>query len=331
MEEHYHELAKRIGLAESKRIPQVFKMMVDDSEAALLLALPGSAPELAEKMGRSIEDVRNSLQSFYLKGLVFPSRKTDPPTYRLCRDIIQFHDATILWPEAPQKFHDLWQEWTEVEWPDLAKIMEQILPRPGMRVIPVGLTLKAQGQVLAFEDVRSIVDQAQKLAVTKCTCRLVAKKCERTLEACVQVDNAAAYAIDRGTGREISKEEALDLFRRCEEEGLIHTTFNQKSVHHVICNCCGDCCQFMPVLIQYGTAVVGASRFEARVDPDLCTGCETCIDRCYVHAVTMEEDIARVNPEQCLGCGLCAVTCPSGAMSLVEVRPAEHVPDKLYG
>ena len=49
------------------------------------------------------------------------------------------------------------------------------------------------------------------LAVTKCTCRLTAHKCDRPLEACLQVNRAAQYSIDRGTGREVSKEEALKI------------------------------------------------------------------------------------------------------------------------
>ncbi len=34
---------------------------------------------------------------------------------------------------------------------------------------------------------------------------------------------------------------------------------------------------------------------------------------------------------RCLGCGLCQVTCPSRAIRLVEVRPADYVPERLFG
>ena len=334
MDDKYHELAARIGLGQSERIPVLFSMIVDETEAGLLLAMPGDVPTLAEKVGRPEDEVDRMVQTLFVKGLVFPSFKTDPTSYRMGRDIVQFHDATILWPDAPKEFLDLWQEWTEVEWPHMAKEMSQVMPKPGMRVIPVGVTVKAQGEVLAFEDVKEIIEKAREVAVTKCTCRLVAHKCDRTLEACLQVDNAAAYAVARGTGRKLTKEEALDIVRKSEEEGLIHTTFNQRSVDHVICNCCGCCCQFLPELIKHGTNVVDPSRFRARVDEDLCTGCETCVERCYFGAVSMvskgDEETAEVDPDKCLGCGVCAVTCPSGAMTMIEVRPAEHVPEKMF-
>jgi ferredoxin len=270
--------------------------------------------------------------------VIFPSFKTDPPSYRLARDMIQFHDATILWPEAPQAFLDLWQEWTEAEWPALAEAASRALPRPGMRIIPVGVSAQTDGQVLAFEDVKDIIENADNLAVTKCTCRLVAHKCDKPLEVCLQVNNAASYAITRGTGRQLTKDEALEVIREAEEEGLMHATFNQRSVNHVICNCCGCCCQFLPVLINYGTSVVAPSRFQAEIVPDLCNGCEMCLERCYVRALEMVPDdgdsgelIAQITPEKCLGCGLCKVVCPTEAIIMAEVRSSDFVPERAFG
>ncbi len=333
MDTRYQELAERIGLGQSERIPQLFAMLADSAETELLLALPGDANSLAKKLGRPEEEVAEQLQELFVKGVIFPSFKTDPPSYRLARNMIQFHDATILWPEAPQEFLDLWQEWTEIEWPPMAEGMSRALPRPGMRVIPVGVSAQADGKVLAFEDVKDIIENADRLAVTKCTCRLVAHKCDRTLEACLQVNNAASYAISRGTGRQLTKEEALEIVRNAEEEGLIHTTFNQRTVSHVICNCCGCCCQFLPVLIEQGISVVAPSRFQAEIEADSCNGCELCLDRCYVKSIEMaprngdENDlVAQVEAETCLGCGLCKVVCPTDAISMEEVRPSDFVP-----
>ncbi len=332
MEAQYTELARRIGLGQSQRIPMLFKMIANADEADLLLVLPADPPTAAAKLGRSEHEVRSMLDTLFIKGLVFPSRKTDPPTYRMGRDLVQFHDATILWLDAPKEFLDLWQEFMETEWPDVAKAFGRILPRPFTRVIPVGITVPARTHILAFEDVREIVEKARKLAVTKCTCRLTAHKCDKKLEACLQVNNAAEYSLSRGTGRELSKQEALELLRECEEQGLIHVVMNKQDVDHFICNCCACCCQTMPILIQHGVRVVEPSRFAARVDPELCEVCETCLDRCFFSAITMENgETARVNEEKCLGCGLCQVTCPTGAISMVEVRQTDYVPQKLFG
>jgi len=51
------------------------------------------------------------------------------------------------------------------------------------------------------------------------------------------------------------------------------------------------------------------------IDPDLCTGCKTCISVCAYSAISFDEsqNIARVNDALCHGCGSCAAVCPSSS------------------
>jgi Pyruvate/2-oxoacid:ferredoxin oxidoreductase delta subunit len=332
MKDPYQELAARIALGSSERIPKLFAMIADEDDAELLLALPADMDTAAKKLGRPAKEVEKSLKHLFIKGLVFPSTKTDPPTYRMSKDLVQFHDASILWPEAPQEFLDLWQEFMEVEWPEIAKVFSQMVPRPFTRVIPVGVTLEAKTHVLAYEDIEEIINNSRNLAVTKCTCRLTANNCDKPLETCLQVNRAADYTMARGTGRSLSKTEALELMKHCEEEGLIHVVINKQNVDHFICNCCGCCCQTMPILIKHGVSVVEPSRFSARVNPDTCVACGTCEQRCYVGAIELvPESQARVDEDKCLGCGICLVTCPSDSIEMVEVRDKDFVPEKLFG
>ncbi|MBU2551490.1 MAG: 4Fe-4S binding protein [Proteobacteria bacterium] len=328
MTDRYEELAGRVGLSRFPRIVRLIEMMADAEEAELLLALPGEAGSLAARLGRDVASVDGMLKTLFVKGLAFPNLKSDPPAYRLVRDAVQFHDSSILWPEAPSAFLDLWQEFMEEDGYEVFKLVADRLPRPVMRVIPVGLTVPVESRILAFEDVRQAIEEAEIMAVTRCTCKVTARKCETTLECCLQLNNAARYALARGTGRELNREEALALMKRSEEEGLIHTVNNLKSMHTVICNCCPCCCQNFPGLVKYGIRTVDPSRFTARIDPDRCTGCGACLDRCYFGAIEMETDLAVVaEPDRCMGCGLCQVTCPAEAIDLIEVRPPDFIPD----
>jgi ferredoxin len=325
----YQELAGRIGLGESKIAPRLFEMIADETDAKILLSLPGTVPDLQAKMGLNQEEAEKRMKDLFLKGLVFPSHKTTPATYRMGRDFVQFHDATILWKNAPIEFLDLWQEFMEKEWPEYARRISEMLPKPFTRMIPVNVSIQAKTNILDFESVSEMVKKARILAVTKCTCRLTARKCDRPLEACIQVNNAAAYALSRGTGRKISAEEALDILKKSEEEGLIHVTMNRHEVDHFICNCCPCCCQTMPILIKGGIRVVDPSRYRAEINGELCTGCGTCHDRCYFSAISWENgqgSASRVDRSKCMGCGLCRVTCPEEAIELVEARPESFVP-----
>lgn len=325
----YQELADRIGLGESKIVPRLFEMLADETDAKILLSLPGTVPVLQVKMGLTQEEAEKRMKDLFLKGLVFPSHKTTPATYRMGRDFVQFHDATILWKDAPIEFLDLWQEFMEKEWPEYARRISEMLPKPFTRMIPVNVSIQAKTNILDFESVSEMVKKARILAVTKCTCRLTARKCDRPLEACIQVNNAAAYALSRGTGRKISAEDALDILKKSEEEGLIHVTMNRHEVDHFICNCCPCCCQTMPILIKGGIRVVDPSRYRAEINGELCTGCGTCHDRCYFSAISWENgqgSASRVDRSKCMGCGLCRVTCPEEAIELVETRPESFVP-----
>jgi NAD-dependent dihydropyrimidine dehydrogenase PreA subunit len=325
----YQELSNRIGLGDSEIVPTLFEMLADKTDARILLSLPSTAAEIAEKIGCSGHEIEKRLQDLFLKGVVFFSTRTTPPSYRMCRDIVQFHDASILWKDASRQFLDVWQEFMEKEWPDLARRINQMTDKPYTRVIPVNVSVEAKTHILDSESVSGIVSKAQHLAVTNCTCRLTAKKCDHPLEVCIQVNNAALYSINRGTGRRIKEEEALAILRDAEEKGLIHVTMNRQKVDHFICNCCPCCCQTMPILIKGGIRVIDPSRFAATIDPERCNGCGTCHQRCYFGAISWVDDeggVSTVKSHKCMGCGLCRVTCPQDAISMVEIRPESFVP-----
>jgi Pyruvate/2-oxoacid:ferredoxin oxidoreductase delta subunit len=328
----YEKMTEKIGLGGSKIIPELFKMVADSKEAELLMAMPGTPEQLAEKLGRPVDELDRMCRQLYHKGLVFKSFKGETVGYRMGRDLIQFHDATILWPEAPQEFLDLWQKFMEEEWPAFARMADEFLPKPFARVVPVEQAAKTGDQkILDSESVKHIIDNAEVIAVTKCTCRVIAHKCDKPVEVCLQVNNAARYAIDRESGREVSKKEALEIITKAEEAGLVHITTNTSHVDHFICNCCSCCCQTLPLVISEGLKLNDPSRFEARIDQATCTACGTCMERCFFGAISETanndgETVVEVITDKCLGCGLCHVTCPEEAITLVEVRPAEFIP-----
>jgi len=53
-----------------------------------------------------------------------------------------------------------------------------------------------------------------------------------------------------------------------------------------------------------------------QADPDLCTGCGTCVDQCPVSALSMGERVPSVNPDICITCFCCQEICPEKAIML---------------
>ena len=54
----------------------------------------------------------------------------------------------------------------------------------------------------------------------------------------------------------------------------------------------------------------------AKVDPEKCTGCESCIDACPSEAIKMEEEKAVIDADACVDCGVCVDECPVEAISM---------------
>ncbi len=327
-ENPYQAFAARMMQPDSRYIPEILKYLADDQQARMLLAMPQSADQLAEQFGISTEAAEAAVDDLYRKGLAFGKEKGGVMVWRAPMHLAQFHDATIVWPGATEEFYDLWRTYMEEEWPKLAPGLASILPRPFTRVIPVEASLDSgKVAVLAPENVRQIINDADKIAVTKCTCRVTMKKCDAPVEVCLQINKGAQYTIDRGSGREVSKAEAMQIIEDTEKAGLVHVTMNKADVGHFICNCCGCCCQSFTLLISDNVNLCDPSRYAPRVDTDACTGCGTCEDRCYFGAITVGADeVAQPNPDKCLGCGQCAIGCPEDAITMVEERSADFIP-----
>lgn len=65
--------------------------------------------------------------------------------------------------------------------------------------------------------------------------------------------------------------------------------------------------------------------FIAKVDEDLCTGCQTCLNICPYDAINRDENngAAVISEALCTGCGTCAATCPSSAIQQFGFNDAE--------
>ncbi len=51
-------------------------------------------------------------------------------------------------------------------------------------------------------------------------------------------------------------------------------------------------------------------------DPDLCTGCGTCVEQCPVSALSMNHQLPQVDGDLCITCFCCQEICPEKAMTL---------------
>ncbi|MCP4682314.1 MAG: hypothetical protein GY864_08260 [Desulfobacterales bacterium] len=329
----YQQLTEFLFCNDFPIIPEILKLLIDEKEAQILVSAypPATAGELAELTGIAKDEVETIVDTLFKKGMIFKSRKQDTTRYYRFKNLIQLHDATAVAENPAPGLLGMWKKFMTNDYPRFAEGIQMMVPNPIMRIVPVNVSISASNQILAIDDVAEIVKNARRLAVTKCACRLVkGAPCEKPIEACLQFNRGADYQIERGTGREISREEAMVILKMCEEEGLIHVT-NRKETDSkdikIICNCCQDCCESWPKLDKKRILLNAPSRFLAKVDFDQCAVCETCVDRCFFDAIKMEGEggKALIVDENCMGCGLCVVTCPNDALTLKGVRSKDFI------
>lgn len=347
----YKELAKRHGYEESERYRRVLEFLMTPQQADIVVQLPAEPSDIAAKLGISVDTVNSELKTLFLKGVVFPKNFKTLATPRFAREVTQLHDAsqsildldiTIYTPEQKMELFRLWEDFCENEWyPDRLKLIA-MLPSPPLRVIPMYRAIKDLPDIEPFEDMREILKAQETRAVCSCSCRKrrtdLGMACEHSHDVnCFQFNRGGEYAITRGTGRELTYEEALALVDEIEEDGLVHNWRNDRNMSMpVMCNCCIDCCMIWHPVDTH-KADIGKfwakSRYEARVDQSLCTGCQTCVDRCMFDAIEMvkvpgtKKLKAQIDPEKCFGCGACVLACPPEALSMKTVRPPEFVPE----
>ncbi len=214
---------------------------------------------------------------------------------------------------------------------------------PQMRTIPVGRSIHPEHHITTHDHLQAIIEQTEApIVINECICRKAAalkgKSCSKTtrLETCMAFGDTAKNCLRSGFGREISKEEALEIARLNESDGLVLQPSNTREVEFV-CACCGCCCGMLSVhKMLPKPADFWASNYYASVDPETCTACGTCVERCEVGAVSVNDSLGAsvVDLSRCLGCGNCVSTCPGESIRLLrkekETTPPENLED-LYG
>ena len=215
----YGRLAEQLGAGESKVVSRIFETLLDDAEATLVLAAspPATIEELSQKTGIDTGRLETMIDGLFRKGLLFKSRKADATRYYRVRNVLQLHDATAVMENPPAAMLELWLEYTRTEWEAQSKLLGAALPQAVMRVVPINVSVEPNAQVLASDDVGKLIDGARTIAVTRCSCRVIDGACGKPLEVCIQLDRAADYAIERGTGRKLSHAEARRMLAACGE------------------------------------------------------------------------------------------------------------------
>lgn len=194
------------------------------------------------------------------------------------------------------------------------------------------------GQPVPIEECERIFDFATSIVQLPCVCRHFAGTPEVGYCLAVTVrpvddalDEAFAgyeYGPDTAKFQRLTKPEAVELLRRTEREGLMHSVWTFKTPFiAAICNCnLQSGCMAMRTTLVWEHKTMWKGEYVAEVDRAECNGCGACVARCPFSAVTLDAArTAEVDRNDCYGCGICRSACRRSALTLVDRVPAGAV------
>jgi NAD-dependent dihydropyrimidine dehydrogenase PreA subunit len=194
-------------------------------------------------------------------------------------------------------------------------------------------------QIVTTQDIKKLIEKFDDIAVGQCYCRqkedFLGHTCKQNPpgESCFTLGKSARHTTKHGFTRLISKEEAVKILKDIENAGLVHKVYHLNSDlskdEVAICNCCSCCCPTSKVSVTFPN--VNIASFTIDIDQDLCTGCGTCVEKCFNQVLELNEHgRAEQVGEECIGCGVCAYLCPENAISLIEGphRRVNIIPEK---
>ena len=298
---------------------RILRRLFSEKDAKLFLKLAPmlqSPAEAAEANGLDPEETAEHMEEMAKRGLLFRVKKADGNRYAAAPYVVGIFEFQLN--NLEKNLVSDMEAYFETA---LGKTL-QSFKTPMMRTIPINREVSLKWPVAPYEDVLQILENQEKIALSPCICRKMAKHadrdCDKPLEACFSFGSHADYYVENGMGRYITLEEAKEVVRKNDEAGLVMQPFNSKKVGGM-CSCCGDCCGMLRSLKKQPVpADAVQSNYFARVDEDLCIGCEVCVERCQMEAVDVADETAAVNLDRCIGCGLCVTTCPTEAMQMVQ-------------
>ena len=293
---------------------RILEPIVDDDMCKVMLHMkldtPRTTEELAKRCKASVEWTREQLDKLNEAGV--------------CRTMEGLNGTKAGWyypiwvpgimegilsnNEQCERYPDLgacFEEYTRRRIAMVAPVMQN--GKQGMmfmRVMPVMSAIENNSKTASYDEVRTLIEKASAISVGPCSCRrsrrLIGEGCGHLEEdMCMYLnDNAINYS-RLGSHRLITKEEAYEILKRAEDNGLVHEINQTPGFEDTtaICNCCGCSCYALRIANYFRSAKSIQSNFLAKVDKNKCVACGQCVENCQTNALKLGQKCSTVDPK----------------------------------
>jgi len=345
-------------LPDSGLLMPLLEMRFTPEEAAFLSKfphLPHTIEQLSESLKLPTDELEKTMAPMIRKGFIYKVEGRSAVRYTLT-DPIFFFERMPGWKGEDDAFNRELAPMINKYYIDAQGADFLGHPTKGLRAIPISKTITDTRQILPYEDVIAFVEQEDYHTVSTCACRHrhnldpAYETCSHEMEVCLHFGKLGHYIVDHDMGREITKQETLEILARCADAGLVHGISNTKQGMDTICNCCSCCCLFLePVTLPSGMQreYHTPSNYMVEYNEETCIACGKCAKRCPIEAIELRDKENMPQPEEgkklkpkdkkevvyhpdiCIGCGVCVHKCPTQSIRLIRREKDADIPESF--
>ena len=278
---------------------RILDPIVDDDMCSVMMRMrletDFSAEDLAKKTRKSLDFVQTQCDKLVKAGVIRTRVRSGVLCYYypiwvpgIMEGILSNREQCDAHPELGACF----EEYTRIRVGMLAPMLGNGVNF--MRVMPVMSAIENDTHKASYDEISTLIEKAWAISVGPCSCRrsrrLMGEGCGHLEEdMCLYLNDNAISFSKNGEHRLIPKEEAYEILRRAEDNGLVHEVNQSLGFDDVtaICNCCGCSCYALRIAELFRSPNGVSSNFIARVDKDKCVACGQCVENCQTNAVRL--------------------------------------------
>ena len=287
---------------------RILDPIVDDDMCSIMMRMRleknFTAEDLARKAKKSVEFTQEQLDKLVKAGVIRVRTVDGKTCYYYPIWVPGIMEGILSNREQCDKYPDLgvcFEEYTRIRVGMLAPVLGNGVNF--MRVMPVMSAIENNTHTASYDELTTIIDNAKAISVGPCSCRrsrrLMGEGCGHLEEdMCIYLDDNAINFSKNGEHRLVSKEEAYEILKRAEDNGLVHDVNQAPGFDGVtaICNCCGCSCYALRITELFRSPEAVRSNFIARVDKDKCVACGQCVENCQPNAVKLGQKLCTTDP-----------------------------------
>jgi len=292
---------------------RILAPIVDDDMCEVMMHMkldtPRTEQEIADRCKRDVEWVKEQLDKLNVAGVVrtFEGKNGKKAGWYYPIWVPGIMEGILSNREQCDKYPDLgkcFEEYTRERIAPLAPTLQSgTRGMAFMRVMPVMSAIENNSKTASYDELTTLLDKAFAISVGPCSCRrsrrLIGEGCGHLEEdMCMYINDNALNMSRIGAHRLVSREEADEILKRAEDNGLVHEINQTPGFEDAtaICNCCGCSCYGLRIANYFRANQAIHSNFVAKVDAEKCVACGQCVENCQANALKLGQKHSIVDP-----------------------------------